>query len=231
MINISAILVAAGKGKRLGEKIPKAFVKLNGKPLFLYSLKVLAQHTAVSEIVVVVSREMKRVAEKIVSTAKIKKQVKIVLGGKERWESVQNGVVATADKTEWVLIHDAARPFVTKQVIDSAIAKTKKFKAVIIATPVDDTIRKFVGDRAAGTIDRSTLVRVGTPQMFNKKALGAAFGLAAKMKTMLTDEAMLMEEAGIPVGIAWGDPGNFKITTPADLAIAGAIILKNLSKS
>lgn len=159
---------------------------------------------------------------RIVDDLHLDKKVAVVSGGSERWQSVENGVRAAT--SEWVLIHDAARPFVTGEVIDRILAMRDRFDCVITATPEVDTVRSFSGDLAGAVVDRTKLVRVGTPQLFRRARLLDAFKLVATMPTPPTDEAALMQEAGIPVGIAAGDPMNFKITTPADLTIAEALL-------
>jgi len=216
-----AIIVAGGAGTRLGSAVAKAFVNLNGKPMVQYSLERFDAHPAIDALVLVVPAAMIGLAEKIVGSKRFKKPIRLVAGGKERWLSVKNGVMAS--KAQWVLIHDAARPFVTQAVIDAVLEQSRTYSAVITATKEVDTVRRFSGDRAMETIDRDTLIRVGTPQLFDRMALVNAFNAAQTMKTPPTDEAMLMEHLGVPVGIAWGDPLNFKITTKSDLLLAEAL--------
>ena len=124
------------------------------------------------------------------------------------------------------MTNDAARPFVTKEVIDSLLEKRPLYKCAITATPVEDTIRRFENDRCIATIDRSILIRVGTPQLFHRESLLEAFVHGESMTPPPTDEAMLMEKSGIETGFAWGDPINFKITTQGDLELAEAILLQ-----
>jgi 2-C-methyl-D-erythritol 4-phosphate cytidylyltransferase len=222
--SIDAIIVAAGSGVRLGADVPKAFVMLCGKPLFVHSLLHFAAHATVGRIILVVPAAMAPEATRIVTGLSLDKEVIVTAGGDLRWQSVRNGVEASS--AQWVMIHDAARPFVSAGVIDAVLALEKKFDAVISATPEVDTIRRFSGDRALSTIDRNELVRVQTPQMFKREALLSAFKHAAALSSPPTDEAMLMEAAGVEVGIAWGDPLNFKITTKEDFALAQALCEK-----
>lgn len=222
----STIIAAGGMGNRLGGDTPKAFIQLGGKPLFLHSLEVFDQHPAVSEIILVVPDDSVDKAKNIIDTLTTLKKVTVVPGGVERWQSVKNGVEATDSSTEWIITHDAARPFVTKEVIDSLLEKCSTYKCAITATPVEDTIRRFENDRCIATIDRSLLIRVGTPQLFHRQSLLDAFVHAETMTLPPTDEAMLMEKSGIEVGFSWGDPQNFKITTQSDLEIAEAILLQ-----
>ena len=222
----AAVIAAGGMGNRLGGDTPKAFIQLGDKPLFLHSFEVFDQHPAFSEIVLVVPEESVGKAKDIIDKLTTSKHVTVAPGGVERWQSVKNGVEATDSSTDWVLIHDAARPFVTKEVIDSLLEKRSTYKCVITATPVEDTIRRFENDRCVATIDRSLLIRVGTPQLFHRQSLINAFAHAESMTPPPTDEAMLLEKSGIEIGFAWGDPQNFKITTQSDLEIAEAILLQ-----
>jgi 2-C-methyl-D-erythritol 4-phosphate cytidylyltransferase len=221
MDHIDAIVVAAGAGTRLGSSLPKAFVHLAGVPMFFHCLRQFDSHKSISAIVLVVPSNMVQETQQILSGRKFEKRIIVVAGGTHRWQSVSNGV--NASRSEWILVHDAARPFVTHPVIDAVLDKMAGYNAVITVTPEVDTIRKFSNDRALDTLNRATLVRVGTPQLFKSSVLKESFSSAASMDTPPTDEAMLMEAMGVPVGIAWGDPLNFKITTQSDLMIAEAL--------
>jgi len=215
---IDTIIVAAGSGSRLGFPIPKAFVPLAGKPLLSWSLDIFLNHPSIRKVILVVPQPMlDETASKFGSA-----RVSCVIGGSERWESVRNGV--NASDADFVLIHDAARPFVTVTVIDSILDKSVHSDCIFTATPVVDTIRKFTGDTAGETIDREELVRVGTPQFSNRSALKNAFLSIKPGDALPTDEVMLMQKNGYPATIAWGDPNNFKITTIEDLRLAEALI-------
>ncbi len=220
----SAVIVAGGMGKRLGADVPKAFVRLGDKFLFEYSLEIFLSYPKVFEIILVVPEAAIEQAEDIINSRNPDKTVVIVNGGGERWESVRNGVLSVAESSQWVLIHDAARPFVTPEIIDSLLKKRVDFKCAITATPVDDTIRRFEKEVCTETVDRSSLLRVGTPQLFQRQSLCDAFTHAGSMTPPPTDEAMLMEKCGITVGFVWGDPKNFKITTQHDLEVAKAML-------
>ncbi|HAJ78440.1 MAG TPA: 2-C-methyl-D-erythritol 4-phosphate cytidylyltransferase [Fibrobacteres bacterium] len=221
LLEYDAIIVAGGAGARLGAPVPKAFVNIGDKPMLLYSMEQFDKHESVRSIVLVVPAEMNSAAKKLISGMRFKKSVLLVDGGKERWQSVKNGVDESI--ADWVLVHDAARPFVTHAVVDAVLEKTKLYDAVITANPEVDTIRTYKGDRAMETVDRTTLVRVGTPQVFRASVLKDLLSKAGELGIAPTDEAMLMEMSGIPVGIAWGDPLNFKITTQSDLVLAEAL--------
>jgi 2-C-methyl-D-erythritol 4-phosphate cytidylyltransferase len=222
--SVDCIIVAAGSGKRLGAKTPKAFVRLGTRPLFVHSLLVFAAHPSVDKIFLVVPSPMMKKTRAIVSALHIRKEITIVNGGIHRWQSVKNGVEASAAK--WVIVHDCARPFVTRKIIDNVLAASRKYSAVVAATPEVDTVREFTGDCAGNTLDRSRLVRVQTPQLFLRSGLTAAFKHAALLPSPPTDEAMILQAAGVCVGIAQGDPLNFKITTKQDFEMAEALIMK-----
>jgi 2-C-methyl-D-erythritol 4-phosphate cytidylyltransferase len=224
--SIDVVIVAAGSGTRLGYPMPKAFVPLNNKPLLSYSVEIFLAHPKISRIILVVPEAM------LSDTAALftDKRIGIVIGGEQRWQSVQNGI--NSSKADWVLVHDAARPFVNDAVINGILEKRNAYQCVITATPVVDTIRSFTGDTAGTTIDREKLIRVGTPQLFNRTQLCEAFSNVKPGDPTPTDEAILIQNSGIAVGISWGDPNNFKITTVGDLKIAEALLrneeLRNL---
>jgi 2-C-methyl-D-erythritol 4-phosphate cytidylyltransferase len=179
---IDTIIVAAGSGSRLGFSIPKAFVPLAGKPLLSWSLDTFLNHPSIRKVILVVPQSMFDETVSKFGSAR----VHCVVGGAERWESVRNGV--TASDADFVMVHDAARPFVTSKVIDSILDKSTRSDCIFTATPVVDTIRKFTGDTAGETIDREELVRVGTPQFFKRSSLCTAF-LSIKQEDVLpTDE-------------------------------------------
>ena len=213
-----AIVVAAGSGTRLGMKQPKAFVDLAGEPLCSYSIAVFAAHPLVDSITLVVPASM---TDEVACLFKGEK-IRVVAGGDQRWESVKNGCAVSG--SPWVMVHDAARPFVSFRVMDALLEKRSSFDCVITVTPVVDTIRTFSGEVAGETVDRSKLVRAGTPQLFRRELLMKAFSFVDSDTELPTDEAVLMQRMGVIVGIAVGDPMNFKITTKEDLEIARAII-------
>jgi len=220
-----AVIVAAGSGTRLGFSTPKAFVPVAGKPMLQHSVEVFSAHPSVSRLILVVPASLVDETERRFQALT---DIVVTEGGAERWESVRNGCsVATSP---WVLIHDAARPLLTTAVIDSLLALRQEYRCAFTATPVVDTIRTFSGTAAGETIDRSTLVRVGTPQMFDREVLMTAFSHIHEFATPPTDEVMLVQKTGIPAGIASGDPNNFKITTKEDLEVAEALLSRDAER-
>jgi len=224
---VDAVIAGAGSGTRLGYPTPKAFVDLCGKPIIYYSLKAFCSHPSINKIILVTPPSMINESQELIDRYDIfYDRVQIIPGGEERWQSVRNGV--SLSTAEWVQIHDAARPFVTHDVINAVLDMRERFDCVITATPEIDTIRTFEDDGRCGvTLDRSKVLRVGTPQMFCTQLLMSSFDQIKKMPTPPTDEAALFESQGIPIGYSWGDPVNFKITTKTDLMIARALIESN----
>ncbi len=219
---VGAVVVAAGAGSRLGGDIPKGFVPLGDTPLFVHSLRVLTKHPMVGSTVLVVPGALLDRARGI--CADLRFDTIVMEGGDVRWISARNGVRACPDTCRWVLIHDAARPFVTPVIIDNLLTMRTTYACAFTATPEVDTVRRVQGDRAGETVDRSSLVRVGTPQLFDRAMLLEAFELAGSLERPPTDEIMLMQRHGHAAGAAWGDPLNFKITTGEDFKIAEAIV-------
>ncbi len=220
----TAIIVAGGMGSRLGKSIPKAFVPLAGKELFRYSLELFDKMHIFGEIVIVVPAEAVEQTSKLLATLNLETTCSAIAGGKERWNSVKNGV----DQAEGNLlfIHDAARPFLTDEVVTDLYNQIGDEDGIITANPVVDTVRTFNGEYCGETVDRSTLIAVGTPQVFLKTVLVECYDKAEQMHITPTDEAMLLEVCGKKVKFSYGDPANFKVTTPADFEIAEALVSK-----
>jgi len=222
-MRVCAIVVAAGKGKRLKSKTPKPLVKLAGKPLIVYSLQALSRHPAVQEIIVVANPSGAGVIAGVIKQYRIGKIKSIVLGGRRRQDSVYNGLRAVADDSGLVLVHDAARPFIDKAMISAALKQAAAFGAAIAGVPVKATIKKAKNKNfVEKTIDRSSLWEIQTPQVFRKDLLLAAFKKSGMAD--VTDEAMLIEISGGKVAITPGSYNNIKVTSPEDLVLAKAII-------
>ena len=152
--NVSAVIVAGGKGERLGMNLPKAFVPLNGKPLFTYSLKVFDAHPEITDVHMVIPNGFNETALGYLDSMELRKNVMLINGGKERWNSVCNGVQSVDPGDKWVMIHDAARPFVTKEIIDDLLLLRPKFKSIITATQVNDTLRTYKKGICQDTVNR-----------------------------------------------------------------------------
>lgn len=229
-MSVAAVIVAGGMGRRFGNAIPKAFVPLRGKELFLYSLELFDAMNCFESIVVVVPQDACRATKEICAQRSLSTPIHIVAGGAERWQSVQQGV-HKAGNVDQVLIHDAARPFVTKEIVLDLLNRSENIPGIITATPVVDTVRYFKEEHCGETIDRSQLIAVGTPQVFDRTVLLECFSAGEQMDQLPTDEAMLLQKCGYPVTFVWGNRLNFKLTTPEDMNLAEAIILLQNTKS
>lgn len=221
-MNCTAVIVAGGMGSRLGKSIPKAFVPLAGKELFRHSLELFDKTSLFEDMIVVVPAEAVEDTNALLEGLNLTTPTKAIGGGAERWNSVQNGV--NEAKGEVVFIHDAARPFITEKILTDLIDQMGDEEGIITANPVVDTVRTFDGDYCGKTVDRSTLIAVGTPQVFKVPALQECYKKAAEVGTIPTDEAMLLEAFGKKVKFCYGDPINFKVTTPSDFRIAEALM-------
>jgi len=219
---VSAIIVAAGKGRRFGRKVSKAILKLNSRPVIAYALAVFNAHPQVKEIIVVGNSGNIPALRNIIKREKIAKHIKIVPGGKERRDSVAQGLQAVDPQADFILIHDAARPFITKSLVSSLVKETRKMGAAIAAVPVKATIKKVQsGLVVEKTLNRKSLWEIQTPQVFKRGLILKAY---KKFKHMpATDDAMLVERLGAKVNVVLGSYSNIKITTPEDLTIAKGI--------
>lgn len=229
----AVVIVAAGSGERLSAGIPKAFVPLAGRPLLDWAVAAFEQHPDIDRVVVVAPAATGNVALNTVGSAvkqllgRPDSHVVVVAGGASRQESVRNGLAAVARTTEWVLIHDAARPLVPAEVISAVVnALRQGARAVIPVLPVTDTIKRVdASGVVTGTVDRHELRAVQTPQGFDRKALVQAHEAALHGNLSgVTDDAGVMEAAGYTVQTVPGSPAAFKITTPHDLALAELLV-------
>ncbi|MBK5255943.1 MAG: 2-C-methyl-D-erythritol 4-phosphate cytidylyltransferase [Vicinamibacteria bacterium] len=210
-----AIIVAAGRGERLGGETPKAFIDIAGKSLLRRSAEALARSGEIGALIVVAPPGFEDQARaEAASTGKLRA---VVPGGDTRQESVRAGLRKTAPRDRVVLVHDAARPFVDADVIARVIQGVRTHGAAIPIAPVVDTIKLIQGDRIGETVNRDSLGAAQTPQGFDRAALMGAYARAARAGVALTDEAMAMERQSHPVAAVEGSPRNFKITTKDDL--------------
>lgn len=223
---ISAIVVAAGKGRRMGTKLNKVFLKLNGKPVLYYTLNTFEKLSELDEIVLVVSNDdIDYCRREIVDKYNFKKVKRIIAGGMERQESVFNGLKAVDSRCDIVMIHDGARPFIDKTTLKKGIEESKVYSAVGIAVPVKDTIKVVDDDNfVVATPDRTNLMAIQTPQIFDYKLIYDAHLKAMEDGFLGTDDTVLVERLGHKVKLVEGSYRNIKITTPEDLIISEAFL-------
>jgi len=218
-MTVGVVIVAAGRGDRMGTSVPKQLLDLGGRPLLQHSVRLFDRHPAVSELVVVLPSDRLTDAARLVGPTM--RSCRVVGGGARRQDSVVAGAGALSDRVDVVLIHDAARPFADGQVIERVLAGVAARGAAVPAVSARDTVKQR--DAASGcvsrTLSREDIWLAQTPQGFRRDVLAAAFA-EGERGGEATDEAMLAERAGLPVAIVEGDARNVKITTPDDLAAA-----------
>ncbi|MCU0606136.1 MAG: 2-C-methyl-D-erythritol 4-phosphate cytidylyltransferase [Candidatus Edwardsbacteria bacterium] len=216
----ACIIVAAGKGTRLGAGTPKAFVKLNGIRLFEHSLRAYQASPSIAAIVLVVPPGLLPGLAPLFE--RYPKLTAIVPGGGQRQDSVRNGLAACPPGADVVLIHDAARPLVAARDIGRVVAATRRYGAAILAAPVTDTIKLVNGPVVARTLDRRLLWRAQTPQGFSRAVLAKSHSSTPARSA--TDDSMLAERIGVKVRIVPDTGGNIKVTTPHDLEVAAWLL-------
>ena len=223
---VIAIIPAGGSGRRMGAAVPKQFLMLANRPLVVHTLQVFERTPAVAEVILVVPRdEQSRTLTDVVERYGIKKVLKVVAGGETRQESVRQGLEATDETTDIVVIHDAVRPFVTEELVSRSIDVARENGAAVVAVPVRDTLKEVASDgRILRTVDRSNFWLAQTPQTFRRSLLSAAYQKAGHDRFHATDDAALVEHLGYQVRIVPGRWDNIKITTPDDLIMGEAIL-------
>lgn len=223
----TAIVLAAGQGKRMQSKIQKQFLEIQGRPVLYYSLLCFQECAKIDEIILVTGEEsISHCEEEIVKKYGFTKVSAVISGGKERYDSVYAGLCACSD-CEYVLIHDGARPFITEEIILRGLDKAKETGASVIGMPSKDTVKLadangFVRE----TPERDLVWTIQTPQIFAYPLIRSAHeSIRKKDMSNITDDAMVVEqESGVKVALAEGSYRNIKITTPEDLYIAEAFL-------
>lgn len=224
-MSVAALIVAAGPGSRLGAGMPKGFVPLAGEVLFVRSLRALLGVPAITEAVLVVPSGLEAEAARLLAASGPHRlEARVVAGGVERRDSVRHGLAAVRGAA-LVAVHDAARPFVTRAVVEAAIAAARDHGAAVVATPAADTV-KLVD--AAGVVEstppRARAWLAQTPQVFRTELLRAAHAQVGG--DAATDDAMLVERLGHRVHVVHGEAANRKITTPDDLQWAEWLVAR-----
>ena len=225
MSYVIGIVVAAGSGSRMGTGTKKQYLLLNDKPLLIHTLEVMEAQNKINGIILVVPSADIDFCKELIKEYSIKKILCIVSGGDSRGVSVYNGLQAVPEDSEFVVVHDGARPFLSQKVLEEVIETAKAEGAAIVGVPVKDTIKQA---NASGliqqTLERSSLWAIQTPQVFEKELLLKCYKRAFKENLQGTDDAFIVESYGYPVKIVHGDYKNIKITTKEDLEYAEYLI-------
>lgn len=218
-MGVAALIPASGVGKRMFSDVPKQFISFQNKPLLAWTLDNFQNSTLIDEIVLVVEQDkIERIKIEIIDKYNFSKVRQIVAGGKERYNSVHNGLEVLSDKIKWVAIHDGARPFLSEEVLRAALKFAEEKGSAVLATPIFDTLKQ-VNDNGnvIKTLNRSSIFRVQTPQIFKKNEIVSAYKKGMDKGYNATDDASMMEIAGFNVFLCPGEKSNIKITTPDDL--------------
>ena len=226
MSKVTAIIPAAGMGKRMGKAMAKQFLTLGDKPMLAHTLLMFQRSPEIDEIIPVLSKEdMEGCLRDVIEHYQITKVKTLVVGGKERQDSVRHGLQKISKDTAIVLVHDGVRPFVTPDMISEAVGVARKGECAAVGVPVKDTIKEVDDDKIVRrTLERGRLWSIQTPQVFPVKILKRAYEESSKQKRYGTDDAMLVERAGGTVRVIMGSYENIKITTPEDLIVAEEIL-------
>jgi 2-C-methyl-D-erythritol 4-phosphate cytidylyltransferase len=227
MNRIAAIVPAAGLGTRMGADTPKQFLELDGVPLIIFTLRRLAACPAITDFFISTRSNDGNSLQEMIAKAGIGRPARVVTGGDTRQQSVANALAQVDPATEIVLVHDAVRPFVTREQIERLIAEVRKRGAAILGVPAIDTVKEV--KRASlpedvalisATIPRERIVLAQTPQAFSYPLLRDAFQKAHQDGVSASDEASIVERFGHDVYVVLGSERNIKITRPGDMDLA-----------
>lgn len=221
----SAIIVAAGKGTRMGPNVDKLWLEVAGRPVIAHTWKQFNDALCIQEVVVVVRDGMQEHFSELATKHGFTKPYRLVVGGAERQDSVWNGLSAVAPNTEVVAIQDAARPCTTAELIAATIQAARETGAAVAAQPVTDTIKATDdGKIISHTVDRSKLWAVQTPQTFRLEVIRRAIAAARTQNRNLTDDTAACELIGQPVQLVRCSTPNPKVTVPADLPFIESLL-------
>jgi 2-C-methyl-D-erythritol 4-phosphate cytidylyltransferase len=214
----TAIIVAAGKGTRMGPNVDKLFLEIAGKPVVVHTWQRFNAAECIDEIVIVVRDGMQSAFHEFANKFQLRKRFRVVTGGKERQDSVWNGLEAVSSETDVVAIQDGARPCTSERLIAETISAARENGAAVAAQPVTDTIKESVDGRTiTRTPDRSRLWAVQTPQTFRLEIIRRALREVREKNLLVTDDTAACELIGQPVRLVTGAEPNPKVTRPEDL--------------
>ncbi len=221
-----AIVLAGGAGKRMGSSTSKQFLLLDNRPILVHTLQIFQECRPVDGIYLVVNhRDLPLIQEQILETYHFSKILKLVIGGRLRQDSVRNGIEAIDESCDVVIVHDAARPFVSPAFVEKSICLMEMFDAVVPAIPARDTIKVISKEGfVMKTLERDSLWHIQTPQTFKYDLIAKAYREGMAKKLCGYDDSTFIEYLGKKVKVIEGSPYNIKITTPEDLLIARGIL-------
>lgn len=222
-----AIIPAGGKGLRISSNLPKQFIKVDGKEIIAYTLDVFQSCEMIDEIIVPVSTDFIELMNSLKAKFGFTKITNIVEGGKERQDSVYNGLKNSGGKQgDLIIVHDAARPLLSKEILNRAIQSADEYDSVVVAIKAKDSLLVGKNDKVDHYIDRNETYYVQTPQIFRYEILLSAMESAYEQNYIGTDESMLVLNSSNSVKIVEGSIKNFKITTDSDLEMFADIVVK-----
>jgi len=222
-MRVNAIIVAGGSGRRIGGSVPKQFLEVRGVPLIRRVASALAHLQGLTRMVIVAKKEHWRLCSTHVAGV-VPVELVFAVAGPERQDSVASGLRAVEEECDIVVVHDAARPFVTARLLGRCLAAACQCGAAFAALQATDTVKEVGADgTVARTLDRRAIWLAQTPQAFQKELLVKAHERAQREGVRATDDAALVERLGVPVRAIEGEASNIKITTQLDLALAEAI--------
>jgi 2-C-methyl-D-erythritol 4-phosphate cytidylyltransferase len=226
MSKVTALVPAAGMGKRMGKAVAKQFLPLGDKPMLAHTLLAFQRSPEIDEIIPILSEEdMETCLRDVIEAFHLTKVKTLVVGGKERQDSVYNGIRKLEKDAAIILVHDGVRPFVTHEMIRECVESARKGECVAVGVPLKDTIKEVDSKGIVRhTLERSRLWAIQTPQAFPVKLLRKAYDESYKNKVYGTDDATLVERSGTAVRVLMGSYENIKITTPEDLILAEEIL-------
>ena len=229
---VTALIPAAGMGKRMGKDRQKQFLMFGDMPVLAHTLKVFEGVDEVTEIIVIAPKgEEGFCLDKIIEKYRIHKVTKVIAGGKERQDSVYNGLKLLSDDTDFVIVHDGVRPFVSGDVIKQGIEFAKSFDGVVAGIPAKDTVKRVSDDMfVEATMNRAHLWLIQTPQTFKYKIINEAYNKAYINDYYGTDDSSLVERLGYKIKVIMDSYENIKITTPEDMLFAEMIYKNRFGK-
>jgi 2-C-methyl-D-erythritol 4-phosphate cytidylyltransferase len=219
-MNVTAIIAAAGAGRRMKADRPKQLLTLENVPILIYTIRKFDASALINRILVAAPQESVEEIRKLVAAAGFAKPVSVVQGGARRQDSVAVAMQHLGPDTTIVAVHDAVRPFVQVEEIEAVILEAQKSGAAVLAIPIVDTVKQIRKDVVDSTLTREHLVLAQTPQVFRVEVLREAFERAKRDEYYGTDESSLVERIGRAVAVVRGSERNIKITRPGDLALA-----------